>query len=183
MALQFEADDVAATPSTEQLAELAELARTWLELKEAVDRRQEELDAAKDRFRVVSEERIPDVMDRIGMAEFKLSTGEKVKVERGLRCSIPKDPSRRAAAFAWLRTHGGEALIRRQVEVEFGKGEGAAAEGLVRLLRERGDKFSDGEDVHTGQLKAFVKELMEGGTDVPLEDLGAFEFVETKIKA
>lgn len=124
---------------------------------------------------------IPDVMEELGMEEFKLVDGSKVKVKTDIKCGLSEE--RKPAGFAWLRETSNDGIIKTLVSLQFGKGEAAQAEEAVAALQEAGfDNASAEDSVHPSTLKSFVKECLENGVAIPLDTFGVFEFKIAKIE-
>ncbi len=165
--------------STEDLMELAELAKRQLTLEEEKRRLEKELKAVDQLLQRVSGVDIPTAMDTIGMSDFLLKSGERITVKRKIKASIPK--VKQAEAFSWLRSKGHDSLIKNQVTASFGKGEDAAAKDLAANLDAKGFVVDQKESVHSQTLAAFVREQLERGVDLPADLLGIFEYSITKV--
>jgi predicted transcriptional regulator len=166
--------------STDILARLATLAGEQRKAEIAVLEAEEALSKAKKHLADVSERQIPELMDEAGVAEFTTADGLKIQVLEKIRASIPK--TAQGAAFAWLREHGHESLIKNIVEVKFSAGEDEKAEEILHLLQEHGTEPSAEKSVHASTLAAFIKEQLTAGVEVPLELFGAFRQRYAKIK-
>ena len=94
--------------------------------------------------------------------------------------SVPAEKKR--DAYAWLRESGFGDLIKNTVAIDFGRGEDDNAEALKEYCQEHGMTYSDKEGVHAQTLKAFIKEQMAKGVDVPLELFGAYPYSKAVIK-
>jgi hypothetical protein len=103
-----------------------------------------------------------------------------VLVKRFYRGSIPKE--REVEAFRWLRDHGHGDLIKNVVSSTFGKGEDDMASQALFLLEESGFSADQKQAVHPATLKAFVKEQVEKGENIPLDLLGVFIGTKAEIK-
>jgi len=106
-------------------------------------------------------EELPAAMSALGMQEFTLTTGEKITVKEEVHCDItgPKEE----AAFAWLRAHEFDSIIKRQLVAAFGAGDDALANETYELLREKlpeDTELVSKQFVHAQTLKAFVKERL-----------------------
>lgn len=128
-----------------------------------------QLTKAREIYKDLAEIQIPDVMDKIGIAEFKTTTGLKITIAETIRASIPK--AKQPHAFHWLRTNGHSAMIKRTVSVSFGKGEDANADTLVKKLDNDFD-VADKTVVHPQTLAAFVREKLEMGEELPMDLFG-----------
>lgn len=163
-----------------ELAQLSTLAEEQAAAEAEVARLEALLSAARDVARDYAERRVPELMDQIGMAEFKTASGLKIKVEETIRAGI--SVANAAAAFAWLREHNHAAMIKRAVALSFGKGEDEKADGLIKELEERGLHPDDKTSVHPSTLAAFVREKLRDGQEIPLDLLGVHRQRVSKIK-
>lgn len=155
--------------SENALAELSKLADEQAQAAARVADLEAQLEKARDEFRDISERRLPEKMDELGMEEFKTKTGLKIKVKEVIRASIPKP--RQGEAFRWLRENGFGGLIKRAIAVKFGKGEDETAEKLAHDLAEKYE-VEDNASVHPSTLKAFVSEQLADGHEIPMDLFG-----------
>lgn len=151
--------------------DISRLARALVDADAAVDNANEALKEAKERARIVREETIPSAMQELGISSITLDTGEKLKVEQEVYASIPA--ANKNAAYAWLDDNGFGGLIKILVDAQFGKGEQEAATALMQELQERGLQVTAEQSVHASTLKAFLKEQLSKGANVPLDLFGA----------
>lgn len=181
MTIDFAAE-VASNPpaiTNEHLAMITALAEKQIMIEDWIKKREDELKVAKEELRKVSEVAIPNAMAEVGMTEFKLVDGSKITIKQEIYASIPAD--NKEPAFNWLRRTGNEGLIKNVISCQFGKGEDAEAMAAAQALVELGLRPEQQQTVHPMTLKAFLKEQMEKGVDVPLTDFGAYTFNKTKI--
>ena len=162
-----------------ELAMVSSLAEKQVELEVRIAKGEALLEQLKKEHREISEKALPAALQEVGLASVTLTNGKKVTVKTEIYASIPKDSS--APAFAWLRDHGHGALIKNIISTEFGKGEDEKAVEAAMLLAEAGFTPSQKESVHPMTLKAFLKEQVEKGQDVPLDLFGAFVFNKSKV--
>lgn len=153
------------------LDDMASLARALVDADAAVEDADQALKDAKERARVLREETIPSAMQELGLEELKLATGQKLSIKQEVYASIPA--ANKNAAFRWLNDNGFGGLIKIEVEASFGKGEQDAAVALYQELNIRGLTASFNQGVHAQTLKAFLKEQLAQGTNVPLDLFGA----------
>lgn len=163
----------------EDLSQLTKLASRQLEIEQHIKELEEQLAKAKRDLYQVSAEDIPGLMDEIGMQEFLLKSGERIKVRRVVKASIPQ--KHKAEALRWLRDNNAGSLIKNEVTAAFGKGEDQNAFKLFAALQKRGLNVKQKEGVHGQTLAAYVREQMEKGIALPNEILGVFEYMETKV--
>lgn len=142
----------------------------------------QELKEAKANLQSIAEVELPDLMDELGIAEFKTSAGYDIKVTENIRGSIPKKTE--ADAFAWLDENGYEKLIKRQFQIEFGKNEeewaGKFEEELTK--HDRPLHIKKKRTIHPQTLWAFVSSELKEGTEIPMELFGVYRQRIAKIK-
>ena len=162
-----------------KLKSLADLAKQQLTLEGRIAKGEELLAQLNDQLKELKEKRIPDAMAEIGMESFSLSDGSSINVEKYYAGSISEDHKK--DAFAWLRKNEFDALIKRNITCKFGKGEDAKATVLVKQLDKMRLPYEDKEAVHPQTLKAFIREQMEAGSELPTELFGVFVGNRAKI--
>lgn len=169
--------------SDEDKATIAKLAERQLALANEVAELEEALKEKKKELQRVEEHDLPEAMDRVGMAEFKLTDGTKISVSTFYNASIPED--RKPEAFSWLDKHGHGALIKAEVKAKFSRGEIEVAREFLDYAR-RFNGLTDGvaldQSVHWQTLRAFVKEQVEQGAGLPLDLFGVFIGRKAKVK-
>jgi hypothetical protein len=84
-------------------------------------------------------------------------------------------------AFDWLRQNGFGDLIKNNVTLTFGRNEDSTAKNLVEDLRKKGHNVNQTEKVEPMTLKAFVKEQIQQGKNVPSDIFGVYVANKTKI--
>lgn len=136
-----------------KLGELSKLANEIPHLLAQIELKKKELKEAEEKHRIVIEDLIPDLMAQLGITEIKTEDGSSLSVSKQFFAKIPKEKEKEA--FSWLKDHGFSSLIKTKVIESTG--------------------------VHHQTLKAFVKEQMEMGNEVPQELFGVFVKQVTKI--
>lgn len=109
--------------------------------------------------RVVLEETLPEIMGEVGMSSFVTEDGFSISIIDFLSASITV--ANRERAFAWLRKHGYEDIIKSQVSALFGKGEDDDRGEFIKHLEEEDIDYDSKVSVHAGTLKSFIKSLRE----------------------
>lgn len=161
-----------------QLQQLAEQQAAYeLEIAELEGK----INKARENQRALAERKIPELMDQIGMAEFKTASGLIVKVEEKIRASITK--AKAPLAFSWLKKNGHASMIKRVVSIAFGMGEDEEAEELWSDLNNKGFIVEDKASVHPSTLSSFAKEKLSNGEEIPLDLLGVHRQRVCKISA
>lgn len=166
--------------SNTALSQISNLAKMQLIAEQEVAQVEAELRLRKEHLRHVQEDLLPQAMAEAGMRSFVLETGEKITIKEDMTLSIPKE--NKAAALCWLAENGCGDLLKHTVSVDFGKGEDAAATQFLERCTAAGYHPVEKEDVNSATLKAFVKESLSRGVDMPLELFGAFPFTKAIIK-
>lgn len=158
----------------ESLRSISELAELQVEREKEVADLELKLELANEALAKVRDFLLPDAMMSVGMESFKLKDGTAILISKFYSASIPKD--RTTTAFAWLRNNGFSELIKREIKTKFGKGQDDIANKMLQLLKENFPnwQWEDKEAVHPQTLKAFVREQIEAGKPIPMEDLGVF---------
>jgi len=162
------------------LQQISDLANKQVKLERKIKEMEDELKAVKDEHKQVSQVDIPEALAEVGLSEFKLKDGTKITVSPFYSASIPKD--RVDEAMTWLRDNNHGDLIKNTISVDFGRGEDEAAAQLKEHLQEEGASYTDKTGVHPQTLRAFVREQVESGQNLPLDLLGVFIGQKTVIK-
>lgn len=163
-----------------ELTQLQKLAEQQASKQAEVAKLEAQLNQAKEELKALAEGQIPELMDQIGIANFKTVSGLVIEVTEKIRAAIPKPKAH--LAFAWLKQHGHAALIRRTVSVAFGKGEDEKAEALKDQLASDYE-VEDNANVHPSTLSAFVREKLQSGEEIPLDLFGVHRQRVAEIKA
>jgi predicted translin family RNA/ssDNA-binding protein len=164
----------------DQLKTVSKLAEYQLILENKIKSAEEDLATLKEQYKQVSQTDLPEALAETGLSEIKLTDGSKISVQQFYNASIPKDNI--DEAFTWLRNNGHADLIKNTVACNFGRGEDAEARALKDTLNNIGLSFTEKVGVHPQTLKAFVREQVESGQNLPLDLLGVYIGQKTVIK-
>jgi len=170
-----------AAPANEGLAQLAQLA-TDLYLAEV--RATETAEVAKEaaaNVRRIAEGLIPELMQELGLEEFKTTSGIKLSIAPSYRASILK--ARREEAFAWLDENDEGGMIKHQIVTGFGRDQEDAANELREKLEAEGFTVKDEQKIESSTLRAWVKRMLEEGKTIPMDLFGASKVDIAKITA
>jgi len=159
--------------------ELSSLAGALIDADLEVDKAEEKLKEAKEYARTIREETIPAAMQEMGVESITLNTGQKLSVKQEVYAQIPS--AQKAQAYKWLDDNGFGGIIKISVKVDYGKGEQEDAVALMEELQARGLNADGDQAVNAMTLKAFLKEQISKGTDIPLELFGARPVWQAKI--
>jgi len=166
--------------SENALSGVANLVRRQLALESEIENHEELLKQRKLELKSVSEDLLPAALEEHGLKELRMADGSIVSVQSFYGASIPKD--RTEDAFNWLRTNDFGDLIKNVVSVSFGRNEDNVAKELQGNLQSKGFATSQKEWVEPMTLKAFVKEQIEVGREIPSDLFGIFTGRKAKIK-
>lgn len=180
MTIDFESDAQAITVQDNSLAAISELGRQAILIEKDIEDLEATLAEKKEALRNLTDERIPDALKEIGMKSFEMADGSEIEVKPFYSASIPAD--RRGEAYEWLRAHGFDDIIKNTVSVQFGRGEDDAAGELINVIRKQGLLPDQAEKIESQTLKAWVREMVEQGTEFPTELFGAYTGLKAKIK-
>ncbi len=145
-----------------------------------IEELEEKMKAIKKEADDISMNRIPDLFDEIQLSKIKLLDGRSVEVVQDYVASISND--RKDECHKWLRDNGHDGIIKHEITAKLKKGEEKEANAIMVDLSKRGVGFEAKEYVHHSTLKSFVKEMITGGEDFPLDQFGVIPIRKTKIK-
>ena len=156
--------------SKTDLVRITKLARKQVKLDREVKALEERVKAKRAAHDEVAVRDLPDALAEAGAAAVTLKDGTKVEVKSNYYCTLTgkyHDP-----AIRWLRKKKYDDLIKQAIITTFGKGEEKAADRLRKILAKHTVPFRTDESVHSGSFKALVRELIEKGDKVPIDELG-----------
>ena len=160
--------------------ELSELCTRLLELQKQIIKCEENIKNLRNEERLLSENEIPNLMQQAGISSLKLIDGSSVSFKPEYYAKIPV--SKTDEAFDWLSSNGYGDLIKNQVSLTFGKSEDNVANSLVEDLKSKGHNVSQKKKVEPMSLKAFVKDEIQKGNNLPMDLFGVYVSNKTTIK-
>ena len=178
--MDLEQESTLINVDTDKVKSISELCNRLLDLQEQARRIEENLKSKNDEIRVLSEQEIPNLMQEAGVSEFKLADGSSVSIKPFYAAKIPV--SKTDEAFQWLTGNGYGDLIKNTVSLNFGQSEDNVANSLVEDLKSKGHNVSQKKKVEPQTLKAFVKEAIQNGQNVPMDLFGVYISNKTTIK-
>lgn len=174
-------EDAAPTSINEKsLGELATLVLRAKELEGELANLGNFMAEKEEELKRIKRSSIPFIMQSIGLADFSLSDGSKIEVQKKLTASIKADD--KPEAFNWLEGHGYGGIIKTEVVAPMGKGSVEEAKKVAEQMRALGVDASVDRSVHHKTLESFVKERLADGESLP-ECFSVYEFKEAKISA
>mgnify|MGYP003132704704 FL=1 len=155
-----------------ELSLVSALANKQVELAQELASLEEAVKAKKEEFRATSEQELPEAMQAAGLSELVLSTGEKITISEFYNAHISK--VNQETAYNWLVSNGHAGLIKNEVSLKFARDQERIAEETILALKARGLSPEVRQSVHPSTLKAFVKEQLTSGKDIPSEPFGIY---------
>lgn len=180
--------EAAAALPVGNLGEVSALATALCDAEDAVEQEELVLKQLKERERKLREEDLPSAMEEIGLTKLTLSNGAMISTTNEVYCSVPEHAKGRA--YAWLDDHGFGGLIKTSLVSMFGREEEEQERmrAIAQMLAEQNVQFVPKQEVHAQTLKAWLKEQLALGTEVPedrrvpLDLFGARPVTVAKVK-
>jgi len=178
--INYEEDQRKSLDSIDESSKLSAQVVKLTNLEDELADKETELKELKRKVELVSGEVIPTMMQEMNISTLKLADGTSVEVKPIYGASILV--AQREEAFKWLRDNGLGDLIKNDVTVTFGMSEDIKASDYASLAKRQGYEPVQKVSVHTGTLKALVRERIESGKEIPTELFNVFAGNQTKIK-
>lgn len=166
----------------DQLGVVAELANQMISVDDEISELEEELKKMKKIYRDLNECQIPEKLMEMGLTKLELTDGTSLALSSYYSAKIPDE--RKEEAFMWLKANHHDSIIKSKVDCAFGKGEEETRqeEQLVAYLSRQNIPYKHKRGVHPQTLKAFVKEQIEGGIEIPQDLFGVYIGQQIKIR-
>jgi len=169
---------------TTDMQRLNQLVHDQLLAEDEVVKAENALTTAKKRLARLSEYVIPDVMEEMGINEYKTNDGLTIKLKQAIRASISE--VNRSDAFSWMTDHDHEAMIKTSIVIEKPAllDDFENADELKEALQLVMDNLpsSENKSIHSSTLSAFVRDKLEDGEEIPLDTFSVFRQVTSVIK-
>lgn len=176
--IDYEENDIEV--SEKELSLVSKLAQDLETSERKIAFYEQKLKEAKEENRRIAEVDLPNAMAELGLAELKLANGAKISIKAEVYCSISE--ANRYSAHHWLRSKGFGDLIKNELKVNFGRGEDHNAEILKQILDTGPYSYSEKESVHPQTLRAFLKEQLAEGNEIPMDLFSATPVNKAMIK-
>ena len=177
--INFEEDQQDLVDKTASIQSLADQIQMLEGLNHRIESSENNLKDLKKEHDRLSGEVIPTMMAEMGLSHLKLADGSTVDVKPNYSANI--SVANRDKAFQWLRENGLGDIIKNEISVSFGRNEDNKAADYAALAEERGFQPTQKLKVEPMTLKAFVREQITEGTELPMDKFGVFVGAETKI--
>jgi len=163
----------------DQIKSISDQCQKLSDLQLQIEQREEEISKLKSQARDLEERTIPDMMQEAGVSLLKLKDGSTVEVKPFYAAKIPE--SRIEEAFSWLRGNGHEDLIKNTITTQFSRGQDNQVSELISVCEKFGFNYNQKQKVEPMTLKAFVKDQVEQGKEIPFDMFGVYIANKTKI--
>lgn len=152
-------------PTDKQLRIVVTLAHEQMDLLIQIDKLTKELDSLNTKLATNMFTALPAAMDEIGIKETTLSNGVKIKINQDVMASITE--ANRPLAHEWLEKHKLGTLIKRKIEILFGREDVAWAKKFLKDCAKRTKPLNlkTKEWVEPQTLKAQVRRMREDAVD------------------
>ena len=177
--INFEEDRVDSVTQIDSSKTLSDKVIELRNLEDQIAASEEHTKILKEKAKQISNFDIPTMMKEMNISKLKLKDGASVEVKPFYGANIT--PEKQEAAFNWLREHGLGDIIKNDITVTFGMSEDNKATAYAVLARGQGYEPVQKVAVHTGTLKAVVRERTESGQDMPADLFNTFVGNQTKI--
>jgi len=177
--IDFEKDRVDSITQIDQTKNLSDKVIELRNLEDQVAASENHTKDLKEKAKQLSNFDIPKMMQEMNVTKLKLKDGASIEVKPFYGAHIT--PDKQEAAFNWLREHGLGDIIKNDITVTFGMSEDNKATAYAVLARGQGYEPVQKVAVHTGTLKAVVRERTESGQDMPADLFNTFVGNQTKI--
>ena len=124
----------------------------------------------KEDHRKISEELLPPLFEQVGMEELKTRSGLPLKLKNRVHTNIAKE--RKPRAIAWLDKNGHGSMVRRNVVIDFDKTKEDKVAKLLKLIGRGWPNHRIELDVNAATVKAFVKNRLAEGKEIPADIFG-----------
>lgn len=168
-----------------KLEDLQAICEKFIDQQSKIKQLEKELADANGELKILSEETIPSMMEELGVEEIKLKTGEVISTVMDVYASLASantDPEQKAAAMSWLTDNGYGDIIKVKVNTSFEREQHDAAMELFEKLSRDGYNVNFDESVHPATLKAFIKERLSAGDNIPMSLFNANQYNKTVVR-
>ena len=170
-----------AVPVTDDaLKSVRSIALQMQNTQQKVSQLEEDLKREKESLRKLSDEDLPSKLQEIGIVNFELDDGSVVQVKENISAHIKEE--NRVAAYEWLRDHGLDDIIKNTVVCNFGREEDDKASDFFAFAKKEGFEPQQNSSIHPSTLKAFAKDRIAQGEEIPMDLFGIWVGQRATIK-
>ncbi len=144
-----------------------------------VARAEDQLKKLKEAQVDLTQRRIPDLMEELGVQSFTTTSGLKVGVKRKVRASITD--ATRTEAIAWFKDQNLSRMVKNEFKLSLDKGEDAKASDLAKAIEKLGLSYTNKRSVHPSSLAAFVRQRDAAGEAIPDNLFNVYRYSDARI--
>jgi hypothetical protein len=152
-------------------AEITNLAREHRLISGEIEQLQDQIKELAQRRTDIETKKLPNLMQQAGVKELTTLEGLKVSTKFVVG-TIPTDM--KDTAYDYLDSHGHSDIIKRNLALQFSKGDTAQAEKAREARAEMGFDPTIKLDIHPQTWMAFAREQLQSGKMLPLEQWGVW---------
>lgn len=168
-------------PTDDKLGKIANAANNLVVARNRVDDLRTQLAVAEREYNYINEIELPELMQAVGMSEFRLTNGMKLKINKVLSCKL--DKNRVDEADEWLAQNGHEGLIKHRFEIPLPRTVTPLAIATLRAtLEELGYGFVVNKNIHPQTLNKWAREMTENNEVIPPEYFEVWRGYKTNIQ-
>jgi len=172
-------EQVSVSVDDNKVKKISAACKDMLDLERQLEEKENELTILKRKHQELQEKTIPELMQEAGVSLIKTENGDTVEVKPVISAKIPA--SRTEEAFSWLRKNGHEDMIKNTVTASFNKGQDNLVSRLIQVCEENGFSYNKKEKIEPMTLKAFAREQITDGKELPMDLFGVYVSNKTKI--
>lgn len=150
---------------------ITNLAREAKTIERTINDLQDKIKELGKRQIEIETKQLPELLHQAGVKEITTLEGLKVTT-KFIVGSIPA--ASKEEAYNWLDSHGHADIIKRNLALQFQKGDTSQAEEAAKALREMGFDPTIKLDVHPQTFMAFAREQIQNGKMLPLAQWGVY---------
>jgi hypothetical protein len=160
-------------------AEITNIAREHRQIEGEISALQDQIKELTSRKVEIETRKLPGLLQQAGVKEITTLEGLKVSTKFVVG-SIPAESKEQA--YEWMDSHGHSDIIKRNLALQFQKGDTAQAEKAREALAQMGFDPTIKLDIHPQTFMAFAREQISKGTMLPLDQWGVWYGDKATIK-
>jgi len=128
-------------------------------------------------------EDLPEMMNELDLISTEIEVDNQIfKLSKAEKYFASITRERKPFVIKWLRDNRHTGLIRNEIIAQVGKGKDNVAADVYAYIEKAGLDVTREENIHTGSFKALVKDDIEKGKAVPMEELGVQRVVQATLR-
>lgn len=102
-------------PQEVKIQDILLLAKSLEETIEEIEKKEQDLKKLEERKKRISEVLLPDIMGQIGMTEFRMTSGRKIRIKPDIYASAPE--ARMERIVAWLTERNMASIVKTKPSI------------------------------------------------------------------